>query len=286
VSNYSEVLAGFHFVDALRKVMRAGDFVGQGQKLAELFERVFRNVSFVGTIHCSTIEQAEVVLPVFRAFVEKLNDRGAELRQEVSTRLNFSVVAKLFLERQVTSSTVAVVAPCGPFPTEDLPMAFRILEKLLSTELWTSLRESQGAYTVDVMYQEFECLFSIATTCDPHPELTEEVVMRTVKEIAEGKIDEAALNNAVVRCFAEIDRPQEPQCKGWEPFCRGWSREWMQSRRELMYDMTIEKVVAAAVYPTEVEWHCCVVSNRTVAEVPEGFVFLKEGEEANAGAEE
>jgi Zn-dependent M16 (insulinase) family peptidase len=87
VANYTEVLAGFHFVDALRTRVRAGDFAVLGVELAAFFERAFRNVSFVETVHCSSAAQASTIAPLFEALVQKLNTRGSEMKAEAVWRL-------------------------------------------------------------------------------------------------------------------------------------------------------------------------------------------------------
>jgi Zn-dependent M16 (insulinase) family peptidase len=274
VANYGEVLAGFTFIANLRKIVGEGDFAAVGGQIAGTFERIVRSASFVGTIHCSTREQAERASAPFVELIRRLNARGASAVCDVAKPLPMAAVPNVYFEfPNATSSIVAVSVSCQPFADNGLPTALAIMESLLMDVLFSHLRDEQGVYSFQVYYKEFECTFSIATTCDPSPKLTPSVIRKEIEEIADGNIEEDVVNRAVVRSFAVMDRPRKPQSKGWEPYCRGWSKEWMQERRGLMYNITKERIVAAAKYLLDRQWHCCIVSNRAIADVPDDFVL-------------
>jgi Zn-dependent M16 (insulinase) family peptidase len=280
VLNYTESLAGFYFVNALRQVVRAGDFEGLARELAPFFERTFRNATFLGGIHCSNADHGLAVLPLFETFVRRLNARGSEASQKVLTALSLPAQPHVFLELPVTSSMAAIAIPCGPFQDSALPIGFKVLAELLNSVFWRRLRGDQGAYGFSVTYQEFECAFAVATMCDPRPDLTEGVVRQVIEEIAKGEIEEEDVNNAVVRCFASMDFPESPHSRGWMPFCKGWTVEWMQARRDLVYGMTAQRLVTAAQYLMDRAWHCCIVSSKALMDLPEGFVLEAESESA------
>jgi Zn-dependent M16 (insulinase) family peptidase len=273
VNDTSEKLAGFTFISDLRGIVDSGEFDRVAGALASFFETMMRSATFSATVHCSSQVQADIAVPLVANLVDRMAARGLESPHPIQMPLDLMPGDGIFLELPVTSSECAIAIKCEPFASPEMPMALSILEEVLNDLMWSKLRDDQGVYSFAAYYHEFECVFSVMTSCDPNPEQTPQVFQQTLDEIAEGELEDGSVDRAVVRHFAASDAPRAPQNRGWTPFFRGWTVEVMQRRREIAWAMGKERIVEAAKYLKEREWHKCIVSNRSICEVPEGFVL-------------
>jgi Zn-dependent M16 (insulinase) family peptidase len=271
VTDYSEKIAGFTFVRDLSKIVEGGDYAGLGRSLASFYEEVTKAASFAATVHCSSREQADLVLPLVTELVDKLGKRGSQNPLPSQLPLPLPGTDLVFLELPVTSSQAVVSIKCEPFNSREMPIALQVFQGLLGDVMWTTFREEFGVYDVTAMYQEFEGAFSISTYSDPDPARSIEQFRKTIDEIADGDLDDEDVDHAVVRYFALIDTPIPPQSKGWVPFFRGWSIEWMQARRTCAWEMAKDQLIEVAKYLKGREWHSCIISNRSICEVPPTF---------------
>ncbi|MBW6512703.1 MAG: peptidase M16, partial [Desulfuromonadaceae bacterium] len=91
--------------------------------------------------------------------------------------------------------------------------------------------------------------FSLLSYRDPHVQRTLDVYDAAARWAARGDFDDAAIKEAIIAVFADLDRPLSPGGRGAREFanqCQGLTCELRQQMRAAILDVDHEHLVAVA----------------------------------------
>lgn len=122
-----------------------------------------------------------------------------------------------------TATAVSFVARCFPVVRlghDDAPVLSVIGRILRSMYLHREIREKGGAYGGFAVYKAEEGLFAFGSYRDPHVYATLQTYNKAYDFLAEAKIDQADVKEAILQVCAEIDKPDAPGPAAQKAFYR------------------------------------------------------------------
>jgi len=181
---------------------------------------------------CAEEDAIAKIQPELKNFLEKLP--LSPLNPATSAP---SYPSSLAHDGWITSAPVAYVARVFRTVTYSHPEApgLAVLSRLLRAGyLHLEIRERGGAYGGLVSNDPLSGLFSMVSYRDPHIVRTLQVYRDAAEWAATGNFDQTDIKEAILSCFADIDRPNSPAGRAYREFnCleQGLTRELRQRFR-------------------------------------------------------
>ncbi|MDR0410947.1 MAG: insulinase family protein [Treponema sp.] len=149
-------------------------------------------------------------------------------------------------------------------------IAGSVLAHHLSTgELWEKIRMNAGAYVVFANINALERLFTLGSYRDPAPAYSLSVFLDALKRAGKRKIDETALEKAVIGVYSKLTLPKAPSRKGFIDFerllCGITDEQRMLNRRNLL-DISADDLCSAARDLATEEGCACIIAGSAEAE--------------------
>lgn len=242
-----EEWAGISFFQRLKALaaLPTADLAEPARMLAETATRLFCRANLTAAVTCEEANFPAVETPLQR-FIAALPPGAphpATLTPFRASSLRIGWVAP------VPVSYVAQVFPAVPYAHPDAA-PLQVLAKLMRAGyLHREIREKGGAYGGMAGYNAEGGTFSLLSYRDPHVQRTLDVYDAAARWAARGDFDDAAVKEAIIAVFADLDRPLSPGGRGAREFanqCQGLTCELREQMRAAILEVDRDHLVAVA----------------------------------------
>jgi Zn-dependent M16 (insulinase) family peptidase len=143
----------------------------------------------------------------------------------------------------------ALTVPAASYIAREHAAELVLAHQLDTGALWEDIRMKGGAYGAFAQPDGFERVFDFGTYRDPNPQRSLGAFINVLKDRAEQKPDEDALEKAVIGSYAKETRPRTAAEKGFADFFRflyGLEDVHREQKLGALIDVTEAEITAAA----------------------------------------
>jgi Zn-dependent M16 (insulinase) family peptidase len=274
----SEEWSGLPMVKRLSAMVEADDWEGTANDIELVVKEIIQKGKIRIAVHVSSVAQQEKVMPKLIEFVRQFNaDKEVasvvppwlfeKMTQNASHRL-------LFIQGDTSANMCTWAVPFGWYTHPLAPVLVVFGNVLSHLYLHPIIRTQLGAYGTSSSYDGDLGIFSMTSFRDSNVSGVLAAFDFALRLAAEGEgLTDEVISNAVVECFGGLDAPVAPHARGLLGW-RGKTKEMVQRRRMIYYNITKEQLIEAAKLLRELQPRIVVFSNETIAKAPEGFEVI------------
>lgn len=246
------------------------------QHIKNTYEQLYRKGKFTASLHCESAKSNHLV-PQLKGLMKDLNDHENIIQNTTAIKDFMKVIGKsnqTLLKVDSTTYFCACSYKIVDFKDNKSPVFDAFTELMVSEFLWDAIREKLGAYGAKCKFDSYNGILSISSYRDTNPPLILKAIHDSIDAAAEGKLEDAMVERAIVKSISKLDNPIDPRNKGLEYFYDEINYQVKQDRRTKLINATKSEIIECAKIVKGSQRKIAVMGNYDATKIPENFEIL------------